>query len=107
MKKFKTVAGYLRSMEDQLSYKQAMAELGGQHVMSDEDGERQIINNLLLQFGLADRIGADEKPRDGVRRLQQVARSDVQIKALAACLKWLNRPHFVSATMTAIHTVNS
>jgi hypothetical protein len=105
MKKFKTVAGYLRSMGDQLYYKQEKAKLEHRPVISDDEGERDIINNLLPQLGIVGRIGQDEKPRDGVKRLQQAAQGDAQVKALAACLKWLNgssqRVRFIGATPTS------
>jgi hypothetical protein len=101
-KKFKTIAGYLRNMENQLAHKQAMAELKGQPAISTEVGERDTINHLLPQIGVnTDRIGADEKPRDGVERLQRMAQGDTQVKALAACLKWLKRPRVVDVKPTA------
>ena len=105
-KKFKTIAGYLRSMEQDLWHRQAMAERDGKPSISEADGHRRIINNLLPQIGVADSIGQAESPRDGIRRLRATATGDVQIKALDACAKWLDQPGmkltFLGATSTAV-----
>jgi hypothetical protein len=90
-KKFKTVAGYLRSMGDNLSYRQEMAKLRNGVTMSDEEGERQIINNLLPQIGISGSIEPAEKPPDGIHRLRQTVQEERHIKALNDCLKWLGR----------------
>ena len=90
-KKFKTVAGYLRSAEDRLYSQRAMAELQGQPAIAEEDGKRQIINSMLPQLGL-ERLQATEAPRDGIKRLQQTAQTDQQKKALDACLGGLGEP---------------
>ncbi len=89
-KKFKTVAGYLRCKGDQLRYKVCGLE------NQDRDqrwakvyaGQRDILNNLLPQLGLAC-IEATEKPDDGIRRLAQMGGTEQQVAALAACQRWL------------------
>jgi hypothetical protein len=78
-KKFKTVTGYLRSM----------GEFGAS--ISDEEGVRRHINNLLPQAGISGRIEPTEKPRDGVQRLRQTMQDERHIKILNDCLKWLGR----------------
>jgi hypothetical protein len=106
-KKFKTVAGYLRSMSDDLYYAQAKAEQQGRQPIADEDGLRQILNNLLPQLGIG-RIDDHERLIDGIQRLQQTAHGDQQTKALVDCLKWLKQPTprviFVGAKATS-HTM--
>jgi CRISPR/Cas system type I-B associated protein Csh2 (Cas7 group RAMP superfamily) len=91
-KKFKTVAGYLRSMGDDLYYKQETAQRQGRPAISDAEGKRQILNNLLPQIGIAGCIGSDEKPVDAIKRLREAAQTERDIKNLDACLKWLRVP---------------
>jgi hypothetical protein len=93
-KKFKTVAGYLRSMHDNLSHRQGMARLRGGTSLSDEEVERQVINSLLPQTGIGGVIGPTEKPREGIHRLRQTVQDEQHIKILNDCLKWLGRPHW-------------
>ena len=101
-KKFKTIAGYLRSMEQDLWHQQAIAERSGKVGISDDDGRRQIINNLLSQIEGAGSIDQAESPRDGVKRLRVTATSARQVEALDACARWLVHPPakvtFVGAT---------
>ena len=92
-KKFKTVAGYLRHMDSQLSYREATAELK-HRPYSIADDQREAINNLLRQHGIG-LIAAHEKPSDGVVRLQQLTEDGEKKKTLAACLKWLEAPRLV------------
>jgi hypothetical protein len=91
-KKFKTVAGYLRSMTDDLYFAQQKAKWAGKPALSDEDGLRQIVNNLLLQLGIKDQIGLAEKPLLAVERLRKAAENEKQAKDLDTCLRWLARP---------------
>jgi hypothetical protein len=97
-KKFKTVAGYLRSMGDNLYYRQEMAKLRGGAGLSDEEGEKQIINNLLPQIGISGVIEPTEKPRDGIHRLRQTVQDERHMKALNDCLKWLGRGRWTVTT---------
>lgn len=94
-KSFKTVSGYLRSKSDDLCAAQARAKRLGQTPMSDADGAREILNNLLPQLGLG-LIAISETPLDGIKRLQPTAQDDRQTKALSDCLKWLKKPRIVS-----------
>jgi hypothetical protein len=89
-KSFKTVAGFLRSMENDLCFAQEKAKLAGKTALSDEEGHRQIINHLLPTLGIKDRIGFTEKPLDAVQRMRKAAVSDKVAKDLDTCLKWLN-----------------
>jgi hypothetical protein len=103
----------LRSAGDDLSYKQAMAELRGLPAISDADGEREILNRLLPQILIDDRIKDDEHPRDGIIRLIQkveqrtstdgltVAMNAKDRTNLEACLKWLTRAKLVEVETTA------
>lgn len=91
-KKFKTIAGYLRSMEQDLWHRQGMAELNGKPGIADDDGHRFIVNNLLSQIERAGSIGPAETPRDGVKRLRATAINPAEIEALDACAKWLDKP---------------
>ena len=56
-KKFKTVAGYLRSAGGDFYYAQERAKHAGAPVTPDEEGQRRILNNLLPQIGIAGQIG--------------------------------------------------
>jgi hypothetical protein len=97
-KKFKTVAGYLRSNENE--------KLCGVDPDSDAERtiERQIINHMLPQLGITDTIKLDEKPRDGVERLLQQTTEVRQLKALKDCRKWLRRAkgHWTVTSSTAV-----
>jgi hypothetical protein len=99
-KKFKTIAGYLRSMETDLWAQQARAKREGRSFLSDEEGQRQILNNLFGQMGIGT-IAQDEKPLAAVVRLREGA-SEKHLKDLSACMKWLRQPQahptFVGAT---------
>ena len=90
-KRFKTVLGYLRHESDSLSFKQEMARLHGQPVISDENGEREILHRLLPQVEVTDRIGDDEKLIEGLRRLRANAQTDRARKSLDDCIKWASR----------------
>jgi hypothetical protein len=87
----KTIAGYLRSTGDNHYYAQEKAKLAGKPSLSDEEAQRQIINNLLPQIGIAGQIGATEKPIDVVTRLRQAPENEKQAKNLDTCLQWLGR----------------
>jgi hypothetical protein len=108
-KKFKTFAGYLRSMGDELYYAQEKAKLRGGRPIPEDEGQRQIINNLLTQVGTTGRVGLTENPRDGVKRLQAEPQTERAAEALAACAKWLAEPRvratFVGASATHHSTI--
>ena len=88
MKKYKTVAGYLRSCGDRLQYGK-LPEDKDQRIAAVQAGQRDIINNLLPQIGLAHRIKPTEKPIDGVARLLAIGGTAQQVSALEACRRWL------------------
>jgi hypothetical protein len=90
-KKFKTIAGYLRSAGDNHYYAQEKAKLAGVPALSDEEVQRRIINNLLPQIGIAGQIGPTEKPIDVVTRLRQAPENEKRAKELDTCLQWLGR----------------
>jgi hypothetical protein len=87
-KKFKTVAGYLRSGGDQLL---------SRHLPEDKErciavvraGQRDILNNLFPQIGIADRISDAELPREGIERLLRLGGNEQQVAALETCRRWL------------------
>ena len=98
MRKFKTAAGYLRSKEKQLYYKQGRAESRNETAISDDDGARQIINGLLPQIGVTESIALSEHPAEAVQRMLHHARGttragvlDPRLIGLEACEKWLKR----------------
>jgi hypothetical protein len=90
-KKFKTVAGYLKSAGDGFYYKQEMAKLKGTVTLSEEQARREILNNLLPQIGIKDQIGPAEKPVDAVERMRKAPENEKQAKNLDTCLQWLGR----------------
>jgi hypothetical protein len=90
-KKFKTIAGYLRSTGDAHYYAQEKAKLAGRPALSDEEAQRQIINNLLPQIGIVGQIGSTEKPVDVVTRLRLAPENEKRAKDLDTCLQWLGR----------------
>jgi hypothetical protein len=78
---------------------QIKARQAGRPVISDDDGYRQIINNLLAQKGFADRIREDEKPSGGIARLRQTATDEAQAKLLKTCAQFIAEAEIVSAAM--------
>jgi hypothetical protein len=111
-KKFKTIAGYLKSAGDKFFYAQEMAKLKGTVTVSEEQARREILNNLLPQIGIKGQIGPAEKPVDVITRLRQAPERDAgQVKSLDTCLKWLGRrlgPNavFVGATAETWRTTS-
>jgi len=102
-KAFKTVKGYLRSAEGQLWAAQGKARLAGRAIISDDDGYRQIINNLLARRGFADRIGEAERPRAGIVRIRQTpTNTEAQAKLLETCQQFIEQAETVSAAMDRI-----
>jgi hypothetical protein len=94
-------------MADSLYLGQEKAKLAGKPPLSDEDGQRQIINNLLLQLGVKDQVSLNEKPLVAVERMRKAAESDKLAKDLDTCLRWLTRPEgryvkFVRTSATRI-----
>jgi hypothetical protein len=106
-KKFKTVAGYLRSMGDDLYFAQEKAKLAGRPAISDEEGQRQILNNLMPFLEIKDRIGFNEKPLDAIERMRKAAATEKQAKALDTCLKWLKQPRVRMEVISASAPINT
>jgi hypothetical protein len=105
-KKFKTVAGYLRSENDRLHYGALRNVEGEARVAATKAGQRDIINRLLPQLGLA-KLDNDEGPRDGIKRLIAIGGTDQQVKALKAIERWLkNYIIIISSSVTHV-AVNS
>src|SRR6516164_7316596 len=104
-KKFKTVAGYLRSCGERLQYHE-LPEDKDQRIAAVQAGQRDIINNLLPQIGLAQRIEATEKPIDGIARLLAQGGTAHQIAALEACRRWLKN-YLIVLSVTAIPQVKT
>ena len=84
-----------------------MAELNGRAGMSTDDGQRQIIDNLLPQIGITGNIDAAEKPVDAIKRLRQMSENAAHSKALDTCLRWFNKPQLVSTQITGVHVVST
>ena len=88
-KKFKTVGGYLRSNEGKILSKLPTDDVG-RRVAAVQAGQREVINHLLPQIGITDRIADTEAPRDGIARLIAVdGKTAQQVDALTACERWL------------------
>jgi hypothetical protein len=104
-KKYKTVAGYLRSCGESLSYRK-MPEDRDQHIAAVRAGQRDIINNLLPQIGITGRIEAAEKPSDGVERLLAMGGTAQQVSALEACRRWLKN-YVIILSVSAIPQVKT
>jgi hypothetical protein len=104
-KKFKTVAGYLRSCGERLQYHE-LPEDKDQRIAAVQAGQRDIINNLLPQIGLAQRIEATEKPIDGIARLLAQGGTAHQIAPLEACRRWLKN-YLIVLSVTAIPQVKT
>src|SRR5262245_36489668 len=89
-KQFKTVGGYLRSNEGKILSKLPTDDDPGRRVAAVQAGQREVINHLLPQIGITDRIADAEAPRDGIARLIAVdGKTAQQADALAACERWL------------------
>jgi hypothetical protein len=104
-KKFRTVAGYLRSCGDRLQHSK-LPEDKDQRIAAVQAGQRDIINNLLPQLSLAQRIEATEKPIDGITRLLAQGGTAQQIAALEACRRWLKN-YLIVLSVTAISQVKT
>ena len=104
-KKFKTVAGYLRSCGERLQY-QEFPEDRDQHIAAVRAGQRNIINQLLPQIALAGCIEATEKPIDGVQRLLAMGGTAQQVAALEACRRWLKN-YAIVLSVTAIPQIKT
>ena len=99
-KKFKTVAGYLRSKGDQLLWRD-LPEDKEQLIAAVRAGQRDILNSLLPQIGVTDRIEDAELPREGIERLLKLGGNERQVATLETCRRWLkNFVVPVSSTMT-------
>jgi hypothetical protein len=91
-KKFKTIAGYLKSAGNDFYDKQERANRAGTLTVSEEQARRDILNYLLPQIGIKGQIGPAEKPIDVITRLRQAPERDAgQIENLDTCLQWLGR----------------
>ena len=99
-KKFKTVAGYLRSMSDQLLWRD-LPEDKEQRIAAVRAEQRNILNNLFPQIGIPDRIGDAERPREVIERLLKLGGNEQQVAALETCRRWLKNFMIpLSSTMT-------
>jgi hypothetical protein len=78
-KKFKTVAGYLRSCGDRLLYR-TLPEDKNQRIALVQTGQRDIINSLLPQIGITHHIETSEKPSDGIKRLLAMGGTAQQVR---------------------------
>jgi hypothetical protein len=90
-KRFKTVAGYLRSTGDNAYYAAQEAKRAGRPLHSERDARRRILNALFPQIGIKDQIGPTEKPIDVVTRLRRAPENEKQAKNLDTILQWLRR----------------
>jgi hypothetical protein len=103
-KKFKTVAGYLRSADDELHCGALRNIEGEARIAATKTGQRNIINGLLPQLGLP-KLSNDEEPREGIKRLIAIGGTEQQVKALKAVERWLkNYIIVISSTVTGIVT---
>jgi hypothetical protein len=105
MKKYKTVAGYLRSCGERLQYGKLPKDKD-QRIAAIQAGQRDIINGLLPQIGLAQRIEVTEKPIDGVTRLLTQGGTAQQVAALESCRRWLKN-YVIVLCVTAIPQVKT
>lgn len=110
-RKYKTIAGYLRSCEQRILSKLPTADGPERVVAVVRARQREAINQLLPQIGIDDRIGDDEAPSDAIGRMieQPQPRADglapVRADALAACQRWLKNFFIpLSSTVTKIES---
>jgi hypothetical protein len=104
-KKFKTVAGYLRSGGDLLLCRPSLPVDKEQCIAEVRAGQRDILNNLFPQIGIGDRIGDAELPCEGVERLLKLGGNEQQVAALETCRRWLKNfiiPLSSTVTVTRI-----
>jgi hypothetical protein len=87
-KKFKSVAGYLRSHGERIRYSRLPKEEEARRYYV-QAGQRIALNNLLLQLGITDLIGLTEPPHEGIERLLKSNGTEEQATALEACRRWL------------------
>jgi hypothetical protein len=99
-KKFKTVAGYLRSKAERIRESNLPKEQAAQRA-AVYAGQRTAINNLLPQLGFSNLIGPTEAPHEGVERLLKLNLNEQQTAALKTCQRWLKNfsvAHWVVTT---------
>jgi hypothetical protein len=105
-KKFKTVAGYLRSMEENMEGRIPHGLSADERVARVKIGQRDIINQLLPQLALP-KLEEDLTPLNGVKLLIEVGGTEQQMKALKAIERWLkNTIIVISSSVTALPTTN-
>lgn len=86
-KKFKTIAGYFRNIEETyILAKQVKPGTDAERAI-----ERRAINQLLPQGGITETIADSETPLDGVKRIRELTTDPDRMKTLDACRKWLKR----------------
>ena len=100
-KKFKSVAGYLRSMGDRLRCSGLPKDQEARWA-AVQAGQRAAINNLLPQLGITELISPTEPPHEGIERLLKSGGTEAQATALETCRRWLKNFWVpVSSTMAA------
>jgi hypothetical protein len=87
-KKYKSVAGYLRSMGERIRCSGLPKEEEARR-NAVQAGQRTAINNLLPQLGITELIGNTEPPHEGVERLLKLGGNEAQASALETCSRWL------------------
>ena len=93
-KKYKTVAGYLRSAGRRF-FAQEFPDDHEQMMAAVSAGQRDILNGLLPQLGINGRIQDDESPHAIIASLLDLAprmgANEQQIAALKECRNWLGQ----------------
>jgi hypothetical protein len=87
-KKFKSVAGYLRSMGERIRYS-GLPEEKEARWDAVQAKQRLVLNQLLPQLGITELIGTAEQPDEGIERLIKLGGHEAQAAALETCRRWL------------------
>jgi hypothetical protein len=97
-KKFKTVEGWLRNQERELD---KLIHGHGKSRIKEDVYWRGHLNNLLAQFEVIGRIGDQEKPTDGIKRLLKIEKDEARKKRLGQVDRWFTNSYRSSVFLGA------
>ena len=100
-KKFKSVAGYLRSMGDDLQH-QPSGLSDDERIVLIRQGQRRIVDQLLPHLDLP-KLDDSETLNNGIKRLLALGGTERQAKALKDVERWLKNYLIVISSGTVCH----
>jgi hypothetical protein len=101
-KKYKTVGGYLRAEDERMQCRLPIDM--NDVIAATKEGLHRIVDGLLLQIGLPP-LDANETPHDGIARLLAIGGTDLQLKVLRDCQRWLKDYRIIMSVSTCVVTI--